>query len=158
MNRKMKIIREVNTQAELFYSDAVELGDHAAAALGKKHRSQMTSLENIAESTLKATDVFDYIKKQIARYDYWRKPFRKQKDATQGNQGFGESLKSYLETKLPERVKLVSKAAGIEDGTMENFQERNEVHLMLIRQFIRQVVVEYEYWVNQDGDDQEEES
>ena len=30
MNRTMKIIREVNNQAELFYSEAVGLGDHAA--------------------------------------------------------------------------------------------------------------------------------
>jgi len=155
MNRKMKIIREVNNQAEMFYSDAVGLGIHAASALKKKHRSQMTSLENIAESTLKTTDVFDYLKKQIARYDYWRKPLREQRDA---NEGFGERLKNYLETKLPERIITVSKAVGIGDATDEDKQERREIYLLLMRQFIRQVVVQYEYRVNQDKDSQEEES
>jgi hypothetical protein len=146
MNQKMKIIREVNTQAELFYNDAVGLGDHAASALKKEHRSQMTSLENIAESTLKTTDVFDYIKKQIARYEYWRKSLREQKDS---NEGFGERLKSYLETKLPERIVTISKAVGIGDVTDEDKQERREIYLLLMRQFIRQVVVQYEYRVNQ---------
>ena len=49
MNQKMKIIREVNNQAELFYNDAVRLGDYAASMLTNRHRSQMTSLENIAD-------------------------------------------------------------------------------------------------------------
>ena len=152
MNRKMQIIREVNTQAELFYSDAVGLGDHAASALKKSHRSQMTSLENIAESTLKTSDVFDYIKKQIARYDYWRRPPREQRDA---NQGFGERLKTYLEAKLPERIVTVSNAVGNTDITDEDKQERREIYLLLIRQFIRQVVVQYEYRANQENQGKE---
>jgi hypothetical protein len=61
MNSEMKIISEVNIQAEDFYDDAVALGDLAAVMLEENHRSQMTSLENIAESTLKTSDVFDYI-------------------------------------------------------------------------------------------------
>ncbi|HLL77892.1 MAG TPA: hypothetical protein VKT25_00215 [Ktedonobacteraceae bacterium] len=145
MNRKMKIIREVNNQAVDFYNDAVALGDHAAFALKKSHRSQMTSLENIAESTLKTTDVFDYLKKQIARYDYWQRPFREQRDASQG---FGERLKSYLETNLSERITSVSNAVGIGNATDADKQERREIHLLLMRQFIRQVVVQYEYRVN----------
>ncbi|MGI9061244.1 MAG: hypothetical protein ACR2H5_22005 [Ktedonobacteraceae bacterium] len=146
MNRKMKIIREVNHQSELFYSDAVGLGDHAASALKKTHRSQMTSLENIAESTLKVTDVFDYLKKQISRYDYWRKPLPDQKDA---HEGFGERLKTYLETKLPESIVPISTAIGIGNESDEDKQERREVYLLLMRQFIRQMVVQYEYRVNQ---------
>ncbi len=152
MNRKMKIIREVNYQAELFYSDAVGLGDHAAAALKKTHRSQMTSLENIAESTLKVTDVFDYLKKQISRYEYWRKPLRDQKDA---HEGFGERLKTYLETKLPERIVPISTAIGNGNESDEDKQERREVYLLLMRQFIRQMVVQYEYRVNQENQGKE---
>ena len=49
MNPEMKIIREVNIQAENFYNEAVKLGDHAAYALKAQHRSQMTNLENIAD-------------------------------------------------------------------------------------------------------------
>ena len=64
----------------------------------------MTSLENIAESTMKSTDVFDFIKKQIARHDEWRKSFKDHKDA---NQGFGERLKTYLEKSLPPKITTI---------------------------------------------------
>ena len=146
MNQKMKIIREVNRQAEVFYGDAVGLGDHAAFALKKAHRSQMTSLENIAESALKITDVYDFIKKQVARYEYWRKPSQEQKDASQG---FGERLKSYLEKSLLPYIDAVCNSIGIGKGADEYL--RREVHLLLIRQFIRQVVVQYEYQANQEN-------
>lgn len=152
MNQKMKIIREVNNQAELFYNDAIDLGDHAAYALKKAHRAQMTSLENIAESTLKTTDVFDYIKKQIARYEYWQKSPRERRDA---NEGFGERLRNYLETKLPERIITVSNAVGIGNDTDEDKQKRREIYLLLMRQFIRQVVVQYEYRANQENQGRE---
>lgn len=156
MNRKMQIIREVNNQAESFYRDAVELGDHAAIALTDRHRAQLTGLENIAESAQKTSDVFDYIKKQIARYDYWRKPLREQQQQQDGNQGFGERLKMYLETRLPTRIENIFRAIG-ETGAAgdERDQERREIYLLLMRQFIRQVVVEYEYQASKKGQGKE---
>ena len=147
MNNTMKIIREVNNQAEEFYKDAVGLGDHAAEAMGKARRSQMTSLENIAESALKTSDVFDFIKKQIARHDDWNKPFKGYKDA---NLGFGERLKTYLEKEIPPKITIIVNSVGT-DGTIDKEQQRKQIHLMLIRQFIRQVVVEYEYRVNKES-------
>src|SRR5260370_28587055 len=101
MNPEMKIIREVNIQAENFYSEAVKLGDHAAYALKAQHRSQMTNLENIAESSFKATDILDYIKRQTARFSYWRQPFPGDKDA---NTGLGEQIKQYLENRRQKRL------------------------------------------------------
>lgn len=151
MNRTIKIIREVNDQAENFYRDAVGLGDHAADALGKARRAQMTSLENIAESALKRTDVFDFIKKQIARHDDWRKPFKDTK------QGFGERLQAFLEEKLPPRITIIQNSLGTDD-TVDKDQEHKEIYLMLIRQFIRQVVVQYEYRANTDKNSSEKES
>ena len=71
-NKPGEDIREVNIQAEEFYKDAVDLGTHAAYTLKDNHRSQMTGLENIAESALKYSDIFDYIKRQTARYSYWQ--------------------------------------------------------------------------------------
>jgi hypothetical protein len=155
MNSTTKIIREVNNQAELFYSEAVGLGDHAADALGKARRSQMTSLENIAESTMKSTDVFDFIKKQIARHDDWRKSFKDHKDA---NQGFGERLKTYLEKELPPKTAIISESVGIGNVTDKDQQQRRKIYLLLIRQFIRQVVVQYEYRLNPDKANQKRES
>jgi len=144
MNPEMKIIREVSIQAENFYDDAVKLGDHAAYALKAAHRSQITSLESIAESTFKTSDVFDYIKKQIARFHYWRQPFPEHKDT---NQGFGERLKQYLENDLSKKLTTICspKRLNIGDTTDEEKQERRRIHLLLMRQFIRQVAAEYEY-------------
>ena len=147
MNPEMKIIREVHIQAENFYNDAVKLGDHAAFVLRAQHRSQMTNLENIAESAFKTTDIFDYIKKQTARLVQWRQPFPDDKD---GNVGFGERLKRYLEENLQTKLETVCSPnrLNIGDTTDEDKQERRRIYLLLIRQFIREMVVEYEYQVS----------
>ncbi|MDQ2904241.1 MAG: hypothetical protein ABI456_12435 [Ktedonobacteraceae bacterium] len=147
MNPEMKIIREVHIQAENFYSDAVKFGDHAAYALKGPHRAQMTNLENIAESAFKATDVLDYIKKQTARFPYWRQSFPEGKDK---NVGFGESLKQYLEGDLKTKMENICgpERLNIGDATDEDKQDRRRIYLLLMRQFIRQMVVEYEYQVS----------
>jgi hypothetical protein len=145
MNPEMKIIREVSIEAEDFYEQAVSLGDHAAEALKARHRSQMTGLENIAESTFKTSDVFDYIKKQTARFSHWQKPFSELKNS---NQGFGERLKNYLENDLAKRCDNVCTRLETGDSSYKEKQERRHIYLLLIRQFIRSMVVEYEYQVN----------
>jgi hypothetical protein len=143
---EMKIIREVSNQAEYFYADAVKLGDHAALTLKASHRSQMTSLETIAESTLKTTDVFDYVKKQTARFPYWRQP------AEDANEGFGVRLKKYLEGSLAERRDIIcDQRLNIGKQTEDEQQERRRIHLLLMRQFIRQMVTQYEYAVSIDS-------
>ena len=147
MNTEMKIIREVNIQAENFYNTAVRLGDHAAYALKAQHRSQMTNLENIAESSFKATDILDYIKKQTARFQYWRQPYPEDKDA---NTGFGERLKDQLENHLQKTLENICgpNRLNIGNTTDVDKQERRRIYLLLMRQFIRQMVVEYEYQVS----------
>ena len=133
---EMKIIRDVNMQAEIFYGEAKELGDRAAAAFGEKHRAQITGLENIAESALKTSDIFDYIKRQTARHDHWRKD------------NFGKDLIEKLETDLTKKQKTISGGLGISEKTDEGRQERRRIHLLLIRQFVRQMAVEYEFQVS----------
>lgn len=144
---EMKIIHEVNAAAadEDFYNAAVSLGDHAAEALKTRHRSQMSGLENIAESTFKTSDVFDYIKKQVARFQHWRQPFSELKSS---NLGFGERLKTYLEKDLAQRRDEVCARLGLGDTSYLEKQERRRIYLLLIRQFIRSMVVEYEYRVS----------
>jgi len=64
MSNEVKIKREIDEQAEVFYEDAKRLGKIAFRAIGveSRHRAQMTGLESIAESTQKVSDIFDYIK------------------------------------------------------------------------------------------------
>ncbi len=122
MKRDMQIILEVTHQAEHFYEDAIRLGDHAAYALKAKHRSQMTGLETLAESALKASDVLDYIKRQTARFSYWRETFPQDSS----NQSFGERLKEYVEKKLVERRNVICSRdrLGIEDKTDDDHRVR----------------------------------
>ncbi len=142
----MKVIREVSNQAEVFYKDAEALGNHAAHAFGSKaeHRSQMTSLENIANSTFKTSDVFDYIKKQTARHDEWRRTFQ-QSDVP--NTGFGERLLKFLQENLATTLNTLcsSNRLNVPSNTEVGQQERRRLHLLLMRQFIRQMVAQYEY-------------
>lgn len=133
---ELKIIREVNIQAEAFYEEAKRLGDLAAEAFGEKHRSQITGLENIAESAFKTSDVFDYIKRQTARHDHWHK------------NDFGKKLLEKLETDLAKRRDAICGRLKISNKTDEERQERRRLHLLLMRQFIRQMAVQYEFQVS----------
>jgi hypothetical protein len=193
-NQEIKIIHEVNDRAEKFYEDAVKIGDHAAHALGRSHRSQLTGLENVAESALKITDIFDYIKRQTARYSYWRIAFVSPSDREFGEwlrkklvvvsdqlrskpekaselgaklrmdleeeldrkysgseKTFGERLRSYLENDLAKVRDEACAVLQIGDTSDEEKQLRRRVYLLLVRQFIGQMVIEYEYRVTSDG-------
>ena len=152
MNKRIKLIILVNQQAgsDAFYKKSQEFGLFAAQSfreeLGRerqqRHRAQMTGLENIAETTLKVTDVLDYIKKQTARQRGW------QKEMGARGERFGESLKNYIEIGLEPFVTNVCKGF-IDSATDAGKQDQQEVRLLLIRQFIRQLVVQYEYQVSQ---------
>lgn len=133
---ELKIIREVNIQAEAFYEEAKELGNLAAEAFGEKHRSQITGLENVAESTFKTSDVFDYIKRQTARYKYWQET------------EFGKKLLEKLETDFVKRRDSICNRLRIGNKTDDERQERRRLHLLLMRQFIRQVAIHYEFQVS----------
>src|SRR5882724_508238 len=135
-HKKIKIIREVSNKAENFYKDSVSLGDHAAKAFQERHRSQMTNLETLAESALKTTDVFDYIKRQTARYQNWR--------FMHAGNAFGERLRSYLEKDLQEPLDEICGKLQIVSKSDEDLQERRHIYLQVIMQFIRQMVIEYE--------------
>nr|BBH94809.1 hypothetical protein KTA_30080 [Thermogemmatispora argillosa] len=126
-----------------FYDLAERLGYHAAIALKKEHRSQMTGLEAVANGTLKRSDVLDYVKKQIARFGYWRLPSHN--DEIDPQTGFGERLLLVLEQDLAKRADRVCQELGIGEKTEEDRQLRRHVHLLLMRQFIRSMVAHYEF-------------
>lgn len=142
MNQQMKILKEIAqiADSDSFYGRAEELGEDASKAFGSRHRSQMTSLENIANSTLKVTDVLDYIKKQVARADKnkrWRKDH------------FGARLKQYIEQDLRKQREEVCKVLEDVEGSSI---EGQRIYLHLIREFVRQFVVHYEYQTAIEGE------
>ena len=152
MNKRMELIIRVNKEAgkDDFYAASQRLGLLAAQSFRdeqgrerqNRHRAQMTGLENIAETTLKVTDVLDYIKKQTARQKGWQNKVGKQ------GERFGESLKTYIESGLQPFVDSVCSNGFINDSTLEDKLERQRVYLELIRQLIRQLVVQYEYQIS----------
>jgi hypothetical protein len=146
MNKEMQIIREVSIEAENFYQDAIDIGDHAAHVLTRAHRSQMTGLENIADTALKTSDILDYIKRQTTRFPYWQRSFAKPGQAAIS---FGQRLKDYIENNLLDIRNQLCKSSrlNIGDETYKHRFLRQHVYLLLIRQFIRQMVVQYEYRV-----------
>ena len=135
MNQRMKIVKEVAQVADRddFYARAKKLGEIASRAFGERHRSQMTSLENIANSTLKVTDVLDFIKKQFAKAkpnEHWRK------------EDFGDELKRHIEQNLRKRREEI---CHVLEGVEEESIEGQRIYLSLIREFVRQLVIHYEY-------------
>ena len=70
-------------------------------------------------------------RKQVARSD---------KNETWRKNNFGTKLKKYIEQNLRERRKRVK-------GVEEHSAEGQRVYLNLVREFVRQLVVHYEYRV-----------
>jgi hypothetical protein len=126
---RMKMLRAVALRADSFYTKAEHLGGRAAQALTDKKRSQINGLEGIANSALKTTDVFDFIKVRTARQDKWR----------EGD--WGPDLLDYLSRDLREQRKAICTNLEIDPNSAEGIQ----VHLLLIREFVRQLAAQYEY-------------
>lgn len=144
-NRKLLYVREVARVADSFYDDGARFGDWAAEA--GLNRSQITGLESVANSTLKVADVLDYLKKQTAR----SKPDRDWRHRLQPEAGLlGPALITYLSATLRDQRDAVCAAVAARApqaapaNPSPDPYERQEVHLALIREFVRQVAAHYE--------------
>lgn len=126
---RMKMLREVTLRADSFYDTAQDIGTKAASGLTDKKRAQISGLEGIANSAQKTSDVFDYIKLRTARQKEWRKD------------NWGASLLDYLSQDLRERRKEICAGLGVDVESAEGM----DVHLLLIREFVRQLAAQYEY-------------
>lgn len=153
IRRRTLIIMRVNEKAEDLYEDALELGSIAAKSFPEKgsdrqnkHRAQLTGLENIADTTLKFTDILDYIKKQIARQQAWRNIYLGKTGGV--SKSLGEGLKTYIEQRLKNEANQICDDLHIGETLVEDKRDRQLVYLQLIRQFVRQIVVQYEYRIN----------
>ena len=133
--QRMKLKRQMAIHGDLFYQKAKELGQAAANALGGRRRAQMTGLENVANSAMKVSDVWNYVKTRTARSDAnkdWRK------------NNFGKDLLDFLENKLKtDHQRPVCQALNFAEDSLE----AQQVYLYLIGIFVHQVVVQYEYEV-----------
>jgi hypothetical protein len=126
---RMEMLREVSLRADNFYGKAEHLGKQAAGALTSDKRAQISGLQATANSALKTTDVFNYIKLRTARQPEWQ----------QGR--WGIELLKFLSGKLREEREDICGNLGIAAKSPEGL----EVHLMLIREFVGQLAAQYEY-------------
>jgi hypothetical protein len=134
MSRQMQIVRAVALAADGFYEDAKQLGETAAACFTGGRRSQITGLESLANSAIKVSDILDYIKKQVG------KDSDKPEKQTWRKSDFGKQLLDYLEKNLRRELDTLSLSPPSTDRA-----EQQRVHLMLIREFVRQLSAHYEY-------------
>lgn len=130
MNKRMKIIKEVAIRADLFREQTGSFGQMAKDAFSE-NKTQLRSLENIANSALKASDVMDYIKRQTGKSKTnigWKKD------------QFGTKLLNKIENDLASDRDRVVRNLSVTDE-----KEKLEIYLLLIRDFIKQVVIHYEF-------------
>ncbi|RLC20132.1 MAG: hypothetical protein DRI57_05515 [Deltaproteobacteria bacterium] len=134
MSERMKMLKEVAICADKFPKKTESLGGIATEAFGNKHKAQIKSLENIANTALKVSDVLDYIKRQTGKSEQDKRWKSKQ---------LGERLLNEIREHLKKDRDTVCKRLNI---TAE--ENHLEVYLLLIREFVRQVVIHYEYEIS----------
>jgi hypothetical protein len=134
MSRQMQIVRAVALAADGFYEDAKKFGETAVDCFTGGRRSQITGLESLANSSIKVSDVLDYIKKQVG------KDSDKSEKQTWRKNDFGKKLLEYLEVNLRRQLGTLSLSPPSTDKA-----EQQRVYLMMIREFVRQLSAHYEY-------------
>jgi hypothetical protein len=126
MKREIELVRAIALRADALRGKAEELGQQAARALtGEVGKRQIKGLENLASSTQKISDVFDYIKRQTAKQEAWR------------NNNFGKTLLDYLENEL------IPQAQALANQLNASGSERHRIQLVLVREFVRQLSAHY---------------
>ena len=128
---RLQAMREVAEQADKFYTEAEALGTVAAKDFTSRHRKQITDLEDVANSAMKVTDVINHIKNQTARRDPWRELGPQLLDAIQGS--------------LDNRRQTICKRLSLSEVAHERAKQEQQIHLYLIREFVRQLAAQYEY-------------
>ena len=131
---RLAIRRAVGQQSDLLFEQAQEPAEKLQNA--GLDTGQIRNLENIAYSTDRLSDIYDFLKKQMGRPGDLGKKWRDQ-DVGQ------ELLKtlSGLRKKAREIVKEVRQAypQGVGDDT------ERQVHLMLCREYLKHVAAHYLY-------------
>jgi len=130
-NRKLKYLKEVNIIADQteFREKAKNMGEKAKTLF--KDKAQMKNLENIANSSMKITDILNFIKRQTGK-DKDRKNWYRN--------NFGPDLLDIMEGYLAGASTSVKQNLEVTDHA-----EQMLIDLLIVREFIRQVVIHYEY-------------
>lgn len=126
---ELRLLRAVAIQADALQEQTEAIGTVAAQAMGSvtAGRSQMSGLEAIANSTIKLSDVLDYVKVRTARQRGWQ------------TEEFGFRLVDFLLTEVKSRAQNIASRETLSD------EDRQRVTLLLAQATIRQIVAHYEF-------------
>lgn len=132
-NVHLKIMKEISIVADGddFMAKAKEMGKRAKEIFKDKHKSQMRNLENVSNSAYKVTDIFNYIKRQTGKdrdNNNWSK------------NSLGKDLLRTLMTIKEEKGNQIYQSLSLDDP-----EDRLSINLSLIREFVFQMVVHYEF-------------
>lgn len=128
MNRDMEIIKAVALAADGYDHRARDLGKQSAKIF-RDHRAQITGLANVVNSAVKVSDVLDFVKKQIGKTDCWRE------------NKIGEELLNMFDQELRAKIDVLILTEPVKEPA-----ERQRVHLMLMREFVKQLTANFEYY------------
>lgn len=127
---KMKILKEISIKTDNFREETKSLGE-LAVDIFSNNKAQMKNLENIANSALKISDVLDFIKRQTGRSkanEQWKK------------NNFGNKLLNKIENELKSERDKICQLLTVNDD-----YQKLEIYLQLVREYIRQIVIHYEF-------------
>src|SRR5438128_568595 len=146
MKRSMLIVQQVSLRADAFYDHGQKFGQWAAQT--GMRRAQITELENVANSSLKVSDILDYLKKQTAKSKNgreWRQHLTTpqeagtETDANPVQQQLGPEMITFISDRLRRERDVVCNGVGSVTQQLASEQEKQQVYLALIREFVRQV-------------------
>jgi len=125
VKRRMEIAKIVALKVDSFYNDAIDLVRNTQGAVEKIKKSQLEKLRGVSECATKVSDVLNYIKRQAARHDSWVQD------------DFADKLLDKIGRKLRKDMEEVCSQLS---GSPADQAEKQQIHLMLIREYIDQVV------------------
>lgn len=134
---EIAIRRKVALKSDAYYDDAKPFGEIAEQAFGKTSKSQINSLENIANSATRVADILDFIKRQTGRSkegQRWRNDLLGKKLVDK----FEQTLRRDAEELWDEISQTVP------DHYLQEADQQT-IHIRLCREFIRHLSAHYLY-------------
>ena len=126
---RLALRRELARESDRFYRQAEDMGRDLA--LAKLEKAQIHSLETIAYSTDKLSDIWDFVKKQVGRHGQWR------------HDSVGVRLLSDLRSLDAVASQVVRRLK--EQGRSVTPDTTRQVHLALCREYVRHIAAQFEY-------------
>lgn len=134
---EIAIRRRISAFSDAYYHDSKKLGEIAWQAFQGNSNSQLRGLENIANSTIRSSDILDYIKIQTGR----SRPTTKWR-----HKAFGETLIEKMENQLPSDAQVV---LDFVKGEVKDHQlvedDLRRIHIILCRELIKHTIANYLY-------------